>query len=165
VKILGIDPGLRTTGYGIVEARGNQLTALACGEIRNPATRLPSRCLVHLGDAIRDLVTTHQPEVLAVEGLVYVQNTKVAFTLGQVRGVVIAVAAAHGLEVYEYAPRQVKRAVTGLGAAGKQRVAQMVKALLGLATLPSADAADALGLTICHAHSRRGLQLKPARPI
>lgn len=165
MKILGVDPGLRSTGYGIVEVRGNQLTALAFGEIRNPPARLPSRCLVFIGDSLRDLVTAHQPEVMAVEGLVYVQNTKVAFTLGQVRGVALAVAAAHGLTIYEYAPRKVKQAVTGLGGAGKQQVAQMVKALLGVSARMSTDASDALGLAICHAHSARGLQLKPARPL
>lgn len=165
MKILGIDPSLRSTGYGLIEAAGNQLTAIVFGEIKNPPAVLPSRCLVKIGETIRDLITTHQPEVMAVEGLVYVQNTRIAFTLGQVRGVAIAAAAAHGLEIFEYAPRKVKQAVTGLGGAGKQQVAHMVKALLGLPTRPSADAADALGLAICHAQGRRGLQINPARPI
>ena len=165
MKILGIDPSLRSTGFGLVDARGSQMTAVCHGQIANPASVLPSRCLVRIGDTLRDLIQQHQPEVMAIEGLVYVQNTRIAFTLGQARGVAIAAAAAHGLDIFEYAPRKVKQAVTGLGGAGKQQVAQMVKALLGLPDLPPEDAADALAVAICHAQSCRGVQIKPARPI
>jgi len=165
VKILGVDPSLRSTGYGLIEATGNQLTAITYGEINNPAKLLPSRCLVKIGDTLRDLIQQHQPDVMAIEGLVYVQNTRIAFTLGEVRGVAIAAAAAHGLEIYEYAPRKVKQSVTGLGGAGKLQVANMVKALLGLPVAPPPDAADALALAICHAQSYQGVQLHPARQI
>jgi crossover junction endodeoxyribonuclease RuvC len=165
MKILGVDPSLRSTGYAVIEAHGSQLVAICHGEIQNPAKRLPSRCLVQISDTLRQLVQEHRPDVLAVEGLVYVQNTRIPFTPGQVRGVAIAAAAASGLDVYEYAPRKVKQAVTGLGGAGKTQVAQMVRALLGLPELPPADAADALAVAICHAHSCRGVQLHPAKPI
>jgi crossover junction endodeoxyribonuclease RuvC len=165
VRILGVDPSLRSTGYGLIESAGNQATALVWGEIKNPATLLPSRCLVRVHDTLSELIRQHQPDAMAVEGLVFVQNTKIAFTLGQVRGVAIAVAAAHGLDVFEYAPRKVKQAVTGLGGAGKTQVANMVKALLGLPAAPPPDAGDALALAICHAQSCRGIQLHPARPI
>jgi crossover junction endodeoxyribonuclease RuvC len=102
---------------------------------------------------------------MAVEGLVYVQNTRIALTLGQVRGVVVAAAARGGLDVYEYAPRKVKQAVTGLGGAGKTQVGHMVKALLGLKEVPQPDAADALALAICHAQSCRGVSLNAPKPI
>jgi crossover junction endodeoxyribonuclease RuvC len=165
MKILGIDPSLRSTGFGVVEVRGNQMSALCHGCIQNPPRVLPSRCLVRIGDRIRKLLDDHQPDAIAIEGLVYVQNTRIAFTLGQVRGVVIAVAAANELPIYEYAPRKVKQAVTGLGGAGKNQVGNMVKAMLGLPEIPQADAGDALALAICHAHNCRGIQVKPPKQI
>ena len=165
MKILGIDPSLRSTGFGLIEARGSEMTALGHGEIHNPAKLLPSRCLVRISDELTGLIQQHQPDIMAIEGLVYVQNTRIAFTLGQARGVAIAAGAAHGLEIYEYAPRKVKQAVTGLGSAGKTQVAQMVKALLGLKELPPEDAADALAIAICHAQTSRGVQLRPPKPI
>jgi len=165
VKILGVDPSLRSTGYGLIEARGNEMTPITHGTIKNTAKILPSRCLVRIHDTLTGLIEQHQPDVMAVEGLIYVQNTKIALTLGQVRGVAIAVAAAHGLDVFEYAPRKVKQSVTGLGAAGKQQVAHMVKALLALKEVPPEDAGDALALAICHAQNCRGIQINPPRPI
>ena len=165
MKILGVDPSLRSTGFGLIEARGNEMRAIVYGEIKNRPDILPSRCLVNIGDTMARLVEEHRPEVLAIEGLVYVQNTKIAFTLGQVRGVIIAAAAKNGIPSYEYAPRKVKQAVTGLGAAGKEQVANMVKALLGLKEVPPADAGDALALAICHAQSLRGIQFNPPKQI
>jgi crossover junction endodeoxyribonuclease RuvC len=165
MKILGVDPSLRSTGFGLIEANGSQLTPICHGHIENSASLLPSRCLVRIGAALTNLIHEHEPDVMAVEGLVYVQNTKIALTLGQVRGVAIAVAAQNGLEIYEYAPRRVKQAVTGLGGAGKTQVGHMVKALLGLKELPQTDAADALALAICHAHSCRGVQISPPKQI
>jgi crossover junction endodeoxyribonuclease RuvC len=163
--ILGIDPSLRSTGYGVVEVNGNQMSALCHGHIQNPPGVLPSRCLVRIGEEVKKLIEQHEPDAVAVEGLVYVQNTRIAFTLGQVRGVVIAAAAARDLPIYEYAPRKVRQAVTGLGGAGKTQVGNMVKAVLGLAEIPQADAGDALALAICHAHNCRGVQVKPPRQI
>ena len=159
MKILGIDPSLRSTGFGVIEASGNSFTALGAGVIKIPATLRPSLCLVKIADSIEGLLKQFQPDVMAIEGLVYVQNTKIAFTLGQVRGVIIAAGARAGLEIYEYAPRKVKQSVTGSGAAGKAQVAQMMKAQLGLPEVPPADAADALAIAICHVQSCRGLQL------
>lgn len=163
--ILGIDPSLRSTGFGVVEVRGNQMTALRYGHIPNAPEILPSRCLMVIGEKVARLIDEHQPEVVVVEGLVHVQNRQIAFTLGQVRGVVIAAAAANDLPIYEYAPRKVKQAVTGLGGAGKGQVGNMVKAMLGLSEIPQADAGDALALAICHAHAFRGVQIKPAKQI
>ena len=165
MKILGIDPSLRSTGFGLIEANGSQLTSICHGHIQNLPTVLPSRCLVRIGDALADLIHEHKPDVMAVEGLVYVQNTKIALTLGQVRGVVVAAAARNGLEIYEYAPRKVKLAVTGLGGAGKTQVGHMVKALLGLKEVPQPDAADALALAICHSQCCRGVPINPPKQI
>jgi crossover junction endodeoxyribonuclease RuvC len=163
--ILGIDPSLRSTGFGLIEANGSQLTPIRHGHIKNPPKVLPSRCLVCIGDKIAALIDEHKPDVMVVEGLIYVQNTKIASTLGQVRGVVVAAAARNGLEIYEYAPRKVKQAVTGLGGAGKTQVGHMVKALLGLKEIPQPDAADALALAICHSQCCRGVQIKPLKQI
>ena len=165
MKILGIDPSLRSTGFGVIEVAGNQMSAVFHGHLKNPPTILPSRCLVRIGDAVLKLIEDHQPEAVAIEGLVYVQNTRIAFTLGQVRGVVIAAAAKHDLPIYEYAPRKVKQSVTGLGAAGKNQVGNMVKVMLGLKEAPQADAGDALAVAICHAHSCRGAQINPPKQI
>ncbi|MGD1018337.1 MAG: crossover junction endodeoxyribonuclease RuvC [Verrucomicrobiia bacterium] len=165
MKILGIDPSLRSTGFGVIEVRGNQMTALCHGHVQNPPKLLPSRCLVRIGDEVKRLIEKYEPDAVAIEGLVYVQNTRIAFTLGQVRGVVIAAAAANNLLIYEYAPRKVKQAVTGLGGAGKTQVGNMVKAMLGLAEIPQADAGDALALAICHAHNCRGIQDNRAKEI
>ena len=149
----------------MISAEGNQLQVLTHGEIKNPVQVLPSRCLVKIGDTLRALLVQYQPEVVAIEGLVYVQNTRIAFTLGEVRGVVIAAAAAHGLEIYEYPPRKVKLAVTGQGGAGKNQVANMVKALLGLSIKPGQDESDALAIAICHAQSYRGVVVQARKPI
>jgi crossover junction endodeoxyribonuclease RuvC len=165
VKILGIDPSLRSTGYGLIEATGNNCIALAHGEIKNPPALLPSRCLVKINDTVTGLIDQHHPEVMAIEGLVYVQNTRIAFTLGQVRGVIIAAAAKAGMEIYEYAPRKVKQSVTGQGGAGKSQVANMIKAQLGLPVAPTPDAADALAIALCHAQNLRGIQLNPPKQI
>jgi crossover junction endodeoxyribonuclease RuvC len=165
MKILGVDPSLRSTGYGLIEVAGNQYTAICHGHIKNEPGLLPSRCLVRIGDTFMRLVDKYRPDVVAVEGLVYVQNTRIAFTLGEVRGVIIAIAAKSGVPVFEYAPRKVKQSVTGLGGAGKGQVGNMVKAMLCLSEAPQADAADALALALCHAQSCRGIQLRPSKQI
>jgi crossover junction endodeoxyribonuclease RuvC len=163
--ILGIDPSLRSTGFGVIEVRGNEMSALYHDPFKNPSSIRPSRCLVRISDEVTKLIDKYKPDAVAIEGLVYVQNTRIAFTLGQVRGVVIAAAARNDLPIFEYAPRKVKQAVTGLGGAGKTQVGTMVKAMLGLPEIPQADAGDALALAICHAHNCRGVQIKPPKEI
>ena len=165
MRVLGIDPSLRSTGFGIIDAVGNSLSAVVAGEISNPPSLRASLCLVQISATIAEVIRQYRPTVVAIEGLVYVQNTQIAFTLGQVRGVLIAAAAQCGLEIYEYAPRKVKQAVSGSGGAGKSQVAHMVKAVLGLPELPAADAADALAIAITHAQSCQGIALNRARPI
>ncbi len=165
MKILGVDPSLRSTGFGLLEVNGSRLSPICQGNISNPSRLLPSRCLVRIADSLRTIIEQHQPEVMAVEGLVYVQNTRISMSLGQVRGVAIAIAAQHGLEIYEYAPRRVKQAVTGLGGAGKSKVSQMIKTVLGLAEMPQEDAADALAIAICHVYCLQSVQVKPSKQI
>jgi len=165
MRILGVDPSLRSTGYGVIEVIGNSLAFVVAGEIRNPTALRASLCLVKIGSTITEVIHQAQPTVVAIEGLVYVQNTQVAFTLGQVRGVIIANAAQVGLEIFEYAPRKMKQAVTGSGGSGKSQVAHMVKALLGMTEPPTPDAADALALAITHAQSYQGFILNRARSI
>jgi crossover junction endodeoxyribonuclease RuvC len=165
MKILGIDPSLRSAGFGVIEIRGNEMRALAFGVIRNKPDVLPSRCLVKIRDEIKSAILLHHPDAVAVEGIVYVQSTRIAITMGHGRAASIIAAAEAGLPIYEYAPRKVKATVTGRGGAGKQQVAQMVKMLLGLTELPPEDATDALALAICHAHSTQGIQIQPPKQI
>src|ERR1022692_2582193 len=100
--ILGIDPSLRSTGFGVIESRGNQLTALCHGHLKNTPTVLPSRCLVRIGDTVRRLIADHQPEAVALEGLLFEQNTRITFTLGKLGGVIIPANAKHDLPICEY---------------------------------------------------------------
>src|ERR1044071_10315740 len=115
MKILGVDPSLRETGYGILDVNGGELKAIALGTIKSQASLLPSRCLVRIADTLKNLIQEHQPEVMAVEGLFYCQNMKTALTLGQARGAALLAGAEHGLEIFEYAPRRAKQSIVGHG--------------------------------------------------
>jgi crossover junction endodeoxyribonuclease RuvC len=153
VTVLGIDTSLRSTGYGVLATAGSRLTALDWGLIRN-AARLPlSECLVNIHRKITELVETHNPDVVAIESVIYGKNAGTMLILGEARGAVIAAAAAKGVPIYEYEPRRMKKAVCGNGMAEKGQIQRMVKTLLALGELPPDDAADALGMAICHAHS------------
>ncbi len=152
--ILGIDPSLRGTGWGILLTEGSQLRASAFGVIRNKPSVLPSACLVMIREQIASLIRTYAPTVVAIEGLIYAQNVKTAITMGQARGAAILAAAEAGLEIYEYAPRRVKQSVVGLGGAKKSQIGFMVRALLSLSQTPEPDAADALAIAMTHANAR-----------
>ena len=154
LRVLGVDTSLRSTGVGMVEARGNVLNAPFFGTIKNPAKRVHSKCLEHLYAEISRIIEQEKPDVAAVEGIFHFKNSKTAVTLGQARGVVLAACAAAGLKVYEYAPRRVKQAIVGTGTASKDQVAQMVMRMVALSEQPQEDASDALGIAICHLHSR-----------
>ena len=164
MRILGIDASLRSTGYAVIEANGNELRAATFGRIHNQPKLLPSRCLLKIFEELQQLIREQRPDALAVEGLAYVQNQRIALTLGQARGAVILAAAAAGLPVYEYAPRKVKQAVVGVGTAQKRQVGSMVKALLNLQEIPPEDAADALAIAICHAQNCQSV-VNPQKPI
>ncbi|BAE74535.1 crossover junction endodeoxyribonuclease [Sodalis glossinidius str. 'morsitans'] len=149
--ILGIDPGSRITGYGIVRQEGCKLTYLGSGCIRTKVDDLPARLkLIYAG--VSEIITQFQPDCLAIEQVFMAKNADSALKLGQARGVAIVVAMNLDLPVFEYAARQVKQTVVGSGAAEKSQVQHMVRTLLKLPANPQADAADALAIAITHCH-------------
>ena len=158
--IFGLDPSLRSTGYGIIATEGRQMHALAYGVIKNSDKLIPSRCLVAIHQQITDLLQQYKPDAAAVEGIIYLQNFQTAITLGSARGAALLAMAEAGLPIYEYAPRRVKAAATGRGGAQKAQVGFMMRALLGLTENPPPDAADALAVALTHAQNT-GVRAKP----
>ena len=157
--ILGIDPGLRTTGFGLIEKQGNKLRYIASGTIKTGASdELPPRLKIIL-TGIADIIRTYRPDCAAVEKVFVNVNPQSTLLLGQARGAAITALVASDLGVAEYTALQVKQAVTGRGKAAKEQVQQMVARLLVLPGLPGTDAADALGVAICHANSVDALAL------
>lgn len=154
--IIGIDPGTQITGYGIIEFDGYQYHVVDYGCIRPPAKlKLSDRYLI-LFNALEELFTKHQPQMLAVETQYVHKNVQSAIKLGMARGIAVIAAKRRGADVFEYTPSRAKSAVVGNGHASKQQVQGMIKVLLNLAEIPTPeDAADALALAICHAHSLR----------
>ncbi len=149
--ILGLDPSLRGTGYGVIQLARPFPQTLGHGTISCSATWAHSRCLVKIVQGLREVVKRHQPSVCVVEGLFYAQNLQTALIMGEARGAALAAVAEAGLEIYELAPRKVKQAIVGYGAAQKFAVAKMVQRLLRLPEPPAPDAADALALALTHA--------------
>jgi crossover junction endodeoxyribonuclease RuvC len=152
--ILGLDPSLRGTGYGVIEIAKPHPVVLAHGTISCPKEWPHSRCLAHISQTLRDVVRQFQPTICAVEGLFFAQNLKTAIVMGEARGAALAVLGEAGLEIYEIAPRKVKQAIVGYGAAQKLAVAKMVQRMLQLEELPGADAADALALALAQAQTQ-----------
>lgn len=150
MRVIAIDPSLRCTGYAILDKAGAKIRAVEYGVIKNAGKLLPSSCLVAIHDRLGELIRKHEPHCAAVEGIIFVQSHRIAITLGAARGAAILAMAGRGLPVYEYAPRRVKQAVVGSGAAAKTQVAFMVRARLGLIETPSPDAADALAIGLAH---------------
>jgi crossover junction endodeoxyribonuclease RuvC len=163
--ILGVDPSLRGTGYGVIRLGKPQATALKMGTIACPADWEHSRCLVKISQTLRDVVREFQPSVCVVEGLFFAQNLKTALIMGEARGAAMAAVAEGGLPVFEIAPRKVKQAIVGYGAAQKLAVAKMVQRLLGLTELPAPDAGDALALALTFALENNRLNLTPPRRV
>jgi crossover junction endodeoxyribonuclease RuvC len=154
MRILGIDPGTATTGYGIIDVEGNRLRHVDNGIIKTRSSEaLPLR-LKTIYDGLTSILREFSPEAVAVEQVFLAKNPRAALTLGHSRGSAVLSAVNLGLEVHEYSALQVKSAVVGYGHAGKQQVQQMVKALLNLPEVAQEDAADALAVAICHANSR-----------
>jgi crossover junction endodeoxyribonuclease RuvC len=154
MRILGIDPGSRLTGYGIIETTGKGFNYIASGCIRIEEDYFPDR-LKQIFDGIVQLVAMYQPEQLAIEQVFMHKNADSALKLGQARGAAICAVQTQGLPVFEYAARQVKQAVVGKGNADKLQVQHMVKILLALQGDIQIDASDALGIAICHAHYQK----------
>ncbi len=151
--ILGIDPGSRKTGYGIISKQGNRLVHIDNGAIfTQSAENFPQR-LEKIFTGLSAIIAQYQPEVVAVEDVFLAKNAQSALKLGQARGAAIVAAVNVGLSVYEYTAMQVKQAVVGTGRAEKTQVQQMIKALLNLPEIAQEDASDALAVAVCHAHS------------
>jgi len=163
--ILGIDPSLRGTGYGIIRLAKPQPELLAQGTLKSPARWERSRCLLHIAQGIRDVLKQHPATVCVVEGLFYAQNLQTALIMGEARGASLVAAAEGGLEIFEIAPRKVKQAVVGYGAAQKSAVAKMVQRMLRLAEPPAPDAADALALALTYAQENGRYNLTPPKRI
>ena len=159
MRIIGIDPGSRITGYGIIEKNGPRLGYVTCGTIRTLQEKDFSRRLLVIFDGLAEVMARYQPEVAAVEDLFVAHNPRSALKLGQARGSAVVAAMKQGLLVYDYTPRMVKQAVAGYGQASKEQVQHMVQALLELSGAPSQDASDALAVAICHANHMDRLQV------
>ncbi len=156
MRLLGLDPGLQRTGWGVIEVRGNALRFLAAGVVATAAGDDLARRLDALYRGLTEIVARHGPGVAAVEETVINRNAGSSLKLGQARGVVLLAAAHAGLTVTEYASKTVKRTVVGTGAADKRQVAMMVRTLLPASGALTADAADALAVALCHAQHQAG---------
>jgi crossover junction endodeoxyribonuclease RuvC len=153
MRVLGIDPGSETTGWGVVEGDGRRYRLVEYGTVKAPPReRFPAR-LLKISDGIEAVIARHKPDACAVEEAFFATNVKTALKLGQVRGVVLLAAERASLNIFEYSPRLIKQTVVGYGNAEKHQVQEMVRVLLSLAGAPSPhDAADALAIAICHFH-------------
>jgi crossover junction endodeoxyribonuclease RuvC len=154
IRIIGIDPGLRNTGWGIIEAEGSRLSFIACGRIRSDAAANMGERLRQLHQGLAQIIADHAPREAAVEETFVNRDPQSALKLGQARGVALTVPALAGLDIEEYAANLVKKTIVGNGHADKQQIAMMVRVLLPTSAALSADAADALAVAICHAQHR-----------
>lgn len=152
MRVLGIDPGSRITGLGVVEQVDGKLVGVASQTLRLGGGELSGR-LGQIYTAVNELIEQTQPDVVAIEQVFMATNAKAALTLGHARGSAMCAAVLSGMEVYEYSAKQIKQAVVGTGGAKKDQVQHMVRILLNLNKNPQADAADALACAICHVHS------------
>lgn len=152
MRILGIDPGSHITGYGVIDKKGNYLRHVVHGEIKSKKDSSFSEMLISVYQQLSLLISQEAPEVVALENIFYGKNVRSLIKQAQVRGVVIFAGADKNLNVYEYSPLEIKKAVVGYGRAEKRQVQVMVKAILKLPEIPPADAADALATAICHAN-------------
>ncbi len=156
MMILGVDPGTAITGYGILSSDGDDLNVVAFGAITTPADWQMPRRLAHIYAELTALIAKHAPTDAVVEKLFFSKNVRTALSVGQARGVALLAAQQAHLAIHEYTPLEIKQAVVGYGRADKNQIQQMVKMLLQLETIPQPDdAADALAVAICHAHSAR----------
>lgn len=156
IRILGIDPGLRNTGWAVVESQGNSLRFVAAGTVKSDGKADLASRLCQLHDGLANILHSHRPDEAAVENTFVNKDAGATLKLGQARGIALLVPARAGLPVAEYAPNAVKKAVIGVGHGDKGQIQMMVKMLLPKATWNSDDAADAIAIAICHAHHRGG---------
>lgn len=160
--ILGIDPGSRVTGYGIIKEHGGGLCYIDSGCIRTAVGALNQR-LLQIFNGVCELMEAFQPNEIAIEEVFMHKNANSALKLGHARGAAMVACASHRLQISEYSAREVKQSVVGYGAAEKEQVSQMVVQLLSLNAAPQKDAADALAIAICHSHMRNGLRYSSLR--
>jgi len=154
LRVIGIDPGSRFTGYGIVADQNNTQTCVLQGRIAVQGNNIAER-LFYIYSELKQLISTYQPHELAIEQVFFHRNAQSALKLGQARGAALVAAAAQSLPIAEYSPKQIKQATVGYGSANKAQVQHMICALLKLKEIPETDAADALAIAICHCQSRR----------
>ena len=153
--VLGIDPGIKRTGYAVVEARGGMAVVRVSG-VLSTSPRAPfHERLKYIHHGLTEIVTRFQPDEIAVEDVFVKNNVRVALRMGHVRGVALLVAATHNVKIGEYSPGEIKQAIVGTGSASKEQIKFMVTALLRLADIPDEDEADALAVALCHVHRRR----------
>ena len=162
IRILGIDPGLRRTGWGMVVIDGNRLSYVACGSLATDNKAALAMRLLSIHDGLRQVVSDHAPDEAAVEATFVSKDGSATLKLGQARGIAMLVPAIAGLPVAEYAPNLVKKTIVGAGHSEKVQIRMMVKVLLPKAAPQSEDAADALAIAVCHAHHRQSAVLKVA---
>jgi crossover junction endodeoxyribonuclease RuvC len=150
MRILSVDPSLRGTGFAILEEKGSSIRCLEYSVVKNAPSATQEDCLVAIHGAIASAIDRHAPSALAIEKVIYVQSYPTAIILGAARGVAVLAAAQRGLSIHEYPPKRVKQAVVGKGAAAKDQVAFMIRAILGLTETPPHDAADAIAIGLTH---------------
>jgi crossover junction endodeoxyribonuclease RuvC len=152
-RILGIDPGSRLTGFGVLDFDGDKPTYVASGTVKSLDGTFPDR-LKQIFDSVGEIVAEFRPDIVAIETVFMARNAGSALKLGQARSAALCATFAYGVEVFEYAPREIKQAVVGTGAASKDQVQHMVVSMLQLNATPAEDASDALAAAICHGHQR-----------
>jgi len=155
MRVLGIDPSLKSTGYGLIEYTGQEYSVLAYGTIKPPRDKLFHHKINEIKNKIEEIIDTYKPEEVAIENTFYAQNIRTALTLGQVRGAALIAIASRDRPLFEYSPLEIKKAVTGYGQADKNQVSIMIKTLLKIEDdHMETDASDALGTAFCHLNSR-----------
>lgn len=153
MRVLGIDPGSETLGWGVVEGSGLKYSLVDFGTVRSNTKQAFSKRLLNVYNGVAEVIDKFQPDVVSIEEAFYAVNVSVAMKLGQVRGIVLLLAEQRSIEIAEYAPRLIKQTVVGYGNAEKQQVGEMVRILLRMKAVPTPhDAADALAISICHFH-------------
>ncbi|MGB0722363.1 MAG: crossover junction endodeoxyribonuclease RuvC [Gammaproteobacteria bacterium] len=160
-RILGIDPGSRITGYGVIDVEAGRMGFVDCGTVRTEGGPLPGRLKI-IFEGVGELIRMHEPTQLAIEQVFVNINVDSALKLGQARGAAICAAVVAGLPVAEYSPKEIKKAVVGRGGAAKEQVQHMITALLDLPRKPQADAADALAVAVCHGNAAHTAARIPA---
>ena len=157
-RVIGVDPGLNTTGFGILDQKAGQIRVVAYGTIKPPSKESLANRLAYLNSHMNDLLSKFEPHIMAIEDTFYSNNIKSALLLGQARGVLILAAASNGLAAIDYAPRKVKQSVVGSGSADKKQIQYMVKQILKIDSMPkSMDISDALAIALCHINQNKYL--------